>query len=464
VTGKLENDKQSDKNIRMNILEKLDKYSIDSSQIEKELFTRYNVKRGLRNQDGSGVLVGLTNIGDVVGYEKKGEKVIPAEGKLYYRGISIGDLVKGFQEDNRHGFDETVFLLLSGKLPNSDELPRFSSHLAGLRDLPSYFTKNMILSLRGKNIMNMLARSVLVLYTMDDYAEDENHLTVLKQSLDLIAKFPVITAYSYFGFRHSYQRKSLIIHHPDHSLSTAENFLFMLKGENYSKLEADILDLNLVLHAEHGGGNNSTFTTRVVSSSGTDTYSAIAAALGSLKGVLHGGANLQVMEMMRDIKKNVRDWNDKKEILEYLLKILRGHAGDGSGKIYGIGHAIYTLSDPRAILLKEKARELAEAKGKMDELNLYQAIEELAPEALSTFKNSGKTKVVCPNVDFYSGFVYKCIDIPRELYTPIFAVSRIAGWCAHRLEEITFASRRIIRPAYINVYGRADYDNLVERE
>ncbi|MBN2350898.1 MAG: citrate synthase [Bacteroidales bacterium] len=446
----------------MNILEKLDELSIKSAGIDKELFTRYSVKRGLRNQDGSGVLVGLTNIGDVVGYEKKGDQVIPAHGQLYYRGISINDITRGFQKDGRHGFDETVFLLLSGKLPNQNELHNFSSYLVGLRDLPSYFTKNMILSLRGKNIMNMLARSVLVLYTMDEQAEDHSHMNVLQQSLNLIAKFPVITAYSYFGFRHSYQRKSLIIRHPDPALSTAENFLYMLKGENYSRLEADILDLNLVLHAEHGGGNNSSFTTRVVSSSGTDTYSAIAAALGSLKGFLHGGANIQVIEMMKDIKKNVKDWNDKKELSEYLLKILKGEAGDGSGKIYGIGHAIYTLSDPRAVLLKEKARELAEEKGRTDEFKLYENIEELAPEVFGKFK-SENSKTIAPNVDFYSGFVYKCIDIPKEIYTPIFAVSRIAGWCAHRLEEITFSSKRIIRPAYKNVFGRADYEPMEER-
>lgn len=446
----------------MDFLDQLDQLSINASQIDKELFTRFDVKRGLRNQNGSGVLVGLTNIGDVVGYEKEGDKVIPAHGRLYYRGIEVAELAKGFQQDGRHGYDETVFLLLSGKLPTKDELMRFSSYLAGLRDLPQYFTKNMILSLRGRNIMNMLARSVLVLYTMDDYVEEQTHKNVLRQSLDLIAKFPVITAYSYFGFRHSYQRKSLIIRHPEPDLSTAENFLYMLKGDRYTRLEADILDLNLVLHAEHGGGNNSTFTTRVVSSAGTDTYSTIAAALGSLKGSLHGGANLQVVEMIRDIKKNVKDWNDKKELSEYLMKILHGHAGDGSGKIYGIGHAIYTLSDPRAVLLKQKAQELAEEKGKMDEFMLYDNIEQLAPEVLNQFKG-GNVKTVSPNVDFYSGFVYRCIDLPMELYTPIFAVSRIAGWCAHRIEEITFASKRIIRPAYKNVFGQVEYQNLEER-
>lgn len=448
----------------MDYLKTLDQDSFNSSQIDKELFTRFDVKRGLRNADHSGVLVGLTNIGDVVGYEKHENEVVPVEGKLFYRGVNVFDMVKGFQADSRHGFDETIHLLLSGKLPTKTELEATSAYLASHRDLPSYFTKNMILSLRGRNIMNMLARSVLVLYTLDDKAESNEHLNVVRQSLDMIAKFPVITAYSYFGMRHSYQHKSLVIRHPDPSLSTAENFLYMLKGEKYTKLEADILDLNLVLHAEHGGGNNSSFTTRVVSSSGTDSYSAISAAIGSLKGDLHGGANKRVMEMMKDIKKNVKDWNDKQEIADYLLKILRGKAHDGSGKIYGIGHAIYTLSDPRAVLLKEKARELAEEKGKIDEFKLYENIEQLAPEVFTQFKGGGKVKVISPNVDFYSGFVYQCIGIPKELFTPIFAVSRIAGWCAHRLEEITFSSKRIIRPAYKNVYGRVDYDSISERD
>ena len=445
------------------ILLKLEELTINASQIDKDLFDTYNVKRGLRNQDGTGVLVGLTKIGDVVGYEKKEDKIIPCDGRLYYRGIEITDLVSGYQKDDRHGFDETVYLLLTGSLPTEENLNIFSSYLIGHRDLPNSFV-NLILSFRGKNIMNMLARSVLAMYTQDDDAENYTHLNLLRQSLNLISKFPIIAAYIYFSFRHTYQRKSLVFRHPDPALSTAENFLYMLKGEErYSKLEADILDLSMVLHAEHGGGNNSTFATRVISSAGTDTYSAIAAGLGSLKGYLHGGANLQVEEMMRDIKKNVKDWKDQDEILEYLLKILRGDAGDGSGKIYGIGHAVYTLSDPRAVLLKEKAKELADSKGKRDEYDLYESVEKLAPEAFARFKGEN-SKVVSANVDFYSGFVYKCIDIPKELFTPIFAISRMAGWCAHRLEEVTFSSRRIIRPAYRNVFGRLEYESLEERK
>lgn len=444
-----------------NILQTLEDLTIKASQIEKDLFEKYNVKRGLRNPDGTGVLVGLTNIGDVVGYEKKDDKIIPCEGRLFYRGIEITSLVNGFQKDNRHGFDETVYLLLTGSLPSKKNLNLFSSYLVGNRDLPNSFV-NLILSFRGKNIMNMLARSVLVMYTMDDDAENYSHINLLKQSLTLIAKFPVIAAYIYFSFRHTYQRKSLVFRHPDPSLSTAEDFLYMLKGDGYSKLEADILDLSLVLHAEHGGGNNSTFATRVISSAGTDTYSSIAAGLGSLKGYLHGGANLQVEEMMKHIKKDVKDWNNEEEILDYLIKILKGEAGDGSGKIYGIGHAIYTLSDPRAVLLKEKAKELAESKGKLDEFELYEKVEKLAPEAFARYKG-GNSKIISANVDFYSGFVYKCIDIPKELFTPIFAIARMAGWCAHRLEEVTFSSKRIIRPAYRNVFGRVDYEPMEER-
>ena len=447
----------------MNIFEKLEQYSFKNSEIDKNLYTQYSVKRGLRNQDGSGVLVGLTHIGDVVGYKKENEKVTPCHGELFYRGYSVKDLVKGFQTEGRHGFDETVFLLLSGKLPSKTELEDFTKELSHLRDLPQYFTKNMVLSLRGRDIMNMLARSVLVLYEMDEEAEDYSHINLTRQCLNLIAKFPVITCYSYYGYRHSYQRKSLIIRHPDYSLSTAENFLYMLKGEGYSKLEAEILDLALVLHAEHGGGNNSSFTTRVVSSSQTDTYAAIAAALGSLKGRLHGGANLKVIEMMNNIKDNVTNWNDEEEIADYLLKILKKEAFDGSGKVYGMGHAIYTLSDPRAVLLKEKARDLAKEKGREDEFNLYKSIEKLTPHVFTQYKG-GDAKTISANVDFYSGFVYECLDIPKEIYTPIFAVARIAGWCAHRLEEVTFSARRIIRPAYKNVCTRTEYIPIKERK
>jgi citrate synthase len=443
-------------------MQRLEELTVKASQIDKNLFETFNVKRGLRNQDGSGVLVGLTNIGDVVGYLKKDDQVSPCDGKLYYRGIDVEDLVHGFQKDKRHGFDETVYLLLTGKLPNKVDLELFTSYMAGHRDLPNSFV-NLILSFRGKNIMNMLARSILAMYTQDEDAENYSHINLLKQSLNFIAKFPVITAYVFFGFRHTYQRESLIFRHPDPELSTAENFLYMLKGKDYSRLEADILDLALVLHAEHGGGNNSTFATRVISSAGTDTYSAISAGLGSLKGYLHGGANLQVEEMMKDIKKNVKNWTNKKAVLDYLLKILRCEAGDGSGKLYGIGHAIYTLSDPRSILLKDKAQELAASKGTLDEYKLYEIVEELAPEAFAKFKG-GSTKVVSANVDFYSGFVYKCIDIPQELFTPIFAIARMAGWCAHRLEEVTFSSKRIIRPAYKNVFGRVKYDFMDERK
>lgn len=442
-------------------LQKLEVLTAKASQIDKSLFETYSVKRGLRNPDGSGVLVGLTNIGDVIGYEKRDNQVFPCEGRLYYRGISVEDLVHGFQQDSRHGFDETVYLLLTGNLPGREDLEQFTSYLAGHRDLPNSFV-NLILSFRGKNIMNMLARSILAMYTQDDDAENYSHINLLKQSLNLITKFPVVAAYVYFGFRHTYQRRSLIYRHPDPQLSTAENFLYMLKGEDYTKQEADILDLALVLHAEHGGGNNSTFATRVISSAGTDTYSAISAGLGSLKGFLHGGANLQVEEMMRDIRNNVKKWDNREEVKSYLVKILKGEAGDRTGKIYGIGHAIYTLSDPRSILLKEKARELAKLKGMADEYFLYEAVEELSPEAFAAYKGEN-AKVVSANVDFYSGFVYKCIGIPQELFTPIFAIARMAGWCAHRLEEVTFSSKRIIRPAYKNVFGKIAYVPLSER-
>ena len=437
---------------------KLEESVRDSFRIDNELFEKFDVKRGLRNNDRTGVLVGLTNIGDVVGYEKENDKVIAVPGRLIYRGIDIEAITHGFQKENRHGFDETVFLLLTGRLPARAEIEEFSSLLASLRGLPDHFTKDMILSMKGKDVLNMLARSVLGLYTLDDRADDISLDNMIRQSLNLIAKFPSIIAYSYQALRHLYHGKTLSIRHPKMNLSTAENFLHLIKGEgSYSRLQADLIDLSLVLHAEHGGGNNSTFTMRVTSSTETDIYSAVTSAIGSLKGPLHGGANLKVLGMMEDIKSNVKNWKDESEVETYLLRILRKEAHDRTGIIYGIGHAVYTISDPRAILLKEKARELASEAGRSDEFELYSLVERITPEVFRKFKGEQSTKVVCINVDFYSGFVYSCIGIPKELYTPLFAMARIAGWCAHRLEELTFSAKRIIRPAFKDVYGRKEY-------
>lgn len=433
----------------------------DSCKIEENLFKEFDVKRGLRNSDHTGVLVGLTRIGSVVGYEKSNGVLEAIDGRLIYRGIDINDLVKGFQTESRPGFDETVFLLLFGRLPGKDELMLFSEGMAELRALPENFNRDMILTMRGKDIMNMLARSILALYTLDENADETSVENVLKQSISLIAKFPTIAAYSYHAMRHLIYLETLTVRYPDKRLNTAENFLYMLKGTDYTPLEAEILDLALVLHAEHGGGNNSTFTTRVVSSSGTDTYSAIVAAIGSLKGPLHGGANIAVVDMMENIKANVQNWTNDDEIASYLRKILNKEAYDMSGKIYGFGHAVYTVSDPRAILLKEKARLLSKEKGREKELLLYESIERIGPEIYYEFKNT-REKLISPNVDFYSGFVYDCLKIPRELYTPLFAISRISGWCAHRLEEM-ISGRRIIRPAYKAITPDATYIPMKKR-
>lgn len=437
-----------------------------SCQIDNELFEKFDVKRGLRNSDGTGVLVGLTNIGDVVGYKKEGDKVIAIPGRLLYRGIDIEDITLGFQKENRHGFDETVYLLLTGRLPNEEELKSFTEHLASLRALPDDFTKDMILSMKGKDVLNILARSVLGLYTLDENPDSIALENMIKQSLNIIAKFPTIVAYSYQALRHLYKGKTLSIRHPQQNLSVAENFLYLIKGDcnGFSKLEADLLDLMLVLHAEHGGGNNSTFTMRVTSSSETDIYSSITSAIGSLKGPLHGGANVRVLEMMENMKKNVKDWTDEAEVKAHLLKILNKNANDFSGKIYGIGHAVYTISDPRAAILKTKARELAIEKGRLEEFELYSLVEKLTPEVFRIFKGEKSTKVVCINVDFYSGFVYACLDISKELYTPLFAIGRVSGWCTHRIEELTFSAKRLIRPAFKNVYGKHGYIPISERQ
>ncbi len=453
------------KNSNNGIVKRMSEFAKEACYIEPSLFEKYSVKRGLRNADHTGVLVGLTNIGDVVGYTKEADKMIPVDGQLIYRGINIVDLVKGSQSQGRHGFDEVVYLLLSGQLPNKKELEKFMEYMSSLRELPGDFTQNMILTLKGHNIMNMLARSVLGLYTLDHEAENTSLENLVSQSLNLIAKFPTIIAYAYHGMRHAYQRKTLSIRHPDPKLSTAENFLLMLKGEGkYTKLEADILDLALILHAEHGGGNNSTFTIRVTSSTGTDTYSAVASAIASLKGPLHGGANHEVLGMMENIKQNVKHWDKESEVKNYLLKILSKKAFDQSGKIYGIGHAVYTISDPRAILLRDQARLLAKEKGRLEEFELYSLIEKLAPVIFGEFKGDKAAKRVCANVDFYSGFVYNCIGIKEQIYTPLFAMSRIAGWCAHRIEELTFNAKRIIRPAYQNVFDNQPYKNLENRK
>ncbi len=433
------------------MLYKLSESIKTTSRIDNELFQQYNVKRGLRNEDHSGVLVGLTKIGDVVGYERSDDGLKAIPGRLMYRGIDLEELVKGLQTESRLGFEETVFLLLSGYLPDQEELNTFCDMLNHALPLEQKI-KMSIIDLEGTNIMNILARTVLEMYTFDEKPDDTSRENLMRQSIDLIAKFPTIIAYAYNIMRHSTYGRSLHIRHPKEDVSIAENFLFMLKGpRRYTKLDVKILDLVLILHAEHGGGNNSTFTVRVTSSSGTDTYSSIAAAIGSLKGPLHGGANLQVIDMFNHLKENISDWEDRDEIVEYLKKILNKEAYNRSGKIYGIGHAVYTVSDPRAELLKEMARELAKEKGREKEFNFLTLLEELAVETFMEYKGNKVNKRVCANVDFYSGFVYEMIGLPSEVFTPLFAMSRIAGWTAHRIEELNFASKRIIRPAYKNV-------------
>lgn len=444
------------------VIYKLSETVKTTSRIDPDLFVKFNVKRGLRNEDHSGVLVGLTTIGDVVGYERLPEgglKAIP--GKLLYRGVDVEDIVRGVQADQRFGFEEVAFLLLSGYLPDKDEYDSFKRVLDSAMPLEQK-TKMNILDLEGKNIMNILARSVLEMYTFDEQPDDTSRDNLIRQSVDLIAKFPTIIAYAYNIMRHSSMGRSLHIRHPKEELSMAENFLYMLKGE-YTRLEAQILDLSLILHAEHGGGNNSTFTVRVTSSSGTDTYSSIAAAIGSLKGPLHGGANLAVMKMFNHLKENIKKWDDVKEIDTYLNKMLRKEVYNKTGLIYGIGHAVYTVSDPRSLLLKEMARDLAKEKGRDKEFAFLELLEERAIKNFMAFKGNQVNKRVCANVDFYSGFVYEMIGLPEEVFTPLFAMSRITGWTAHRIEELNFDSKRIIRPAYKNVSELKEFTPLSKR-
>ncbi len=425
-------------------------------------YEKYNVKKGLRNSDGTGVLAGMTKICNVHGYLLNEGERMPIDGELTYRGYNIVDLVDNCIKENRFGFEEVAYLLMIGKLPSKEELAEFNNVVGSMRQLPDYFAEDMILRLPSRNIMSNLSRAVLALSPFDEKADDNSMENNLRQSLELFARFPIIVAYAYQAKKHFYDKESLYMHFPKPELSTAENILHIIRSDsNYTEEEVHLLDLALMLHAEHGGGNNSTFTTRVLTSSGTDIYSAIAGSVSSLKGPKHGGANIKVVEMMNDIKANVKNWDDENEIAEYLRKILRKEAFDKTGLIYGMGHAIYTLSDPRAVLLRRSAESLAIEKGKMDELKLMDKIAELSPKLFEEVKGSGK--VICPNVDYYSGFVYSMLGLPVEMYTALFAISRVAGWCAHRAEELSNGGR-IIRPAYKSAVRNKDYVPMHERE
>ncbi|MBI4978102.1 MAG: citrate/2-methylcitrate synthase [Spirochaetes bacterium] len=442
-------------------LQRMHKTAVEHNRIAPELYEKYNVKRGLRNADGSGVLVGLTEIGDVHGYVVSEHETKPVAGELRYRGIEIKDLVSGFQKEKRHGFEETAFLLLFGKLPTKEELKSFTDILASKRTLPLGFKENMILKNPSRDLMNQLARSVLILYSFDEQAEDRALPTVIRQCIDLIARFPTIIAYSYQAKQHYHGDKSLHLHQPVEALSTAESFLHLIRPDSqYTKLEADLLDIALVLHAEHGGGNNSTFATHLVASSDTDTYSAIAAAVGSLKGRKHGGANIEVIEMMSDIKKHVKDWTSEKQVAAYIKKIINKNAFDRTGLVYGMGHAVYTISDPREEILREHAKKLAKEKGRSEEFELYRLVQTLTPMLFAEIKKSKKS-IAC-NVDFYSGFVYSMLGIPGDLFTPIFAISRISGWAAHLIEEHV-SGGRIMRPAYKYVGGSKQFIPMSKR-
>jgi citrate synthase len=429
--------------------------------IAPELYAKYDVKRGLRDISGKGVLTGLTEICEVRSYTIVDNDYIPCEGKLFYRGVDVEEIIRGFTSENRFGFEEVTYLLLFGKLPTEQKLEEFKKLLENYRELPPSFVRDIIMKAPSKDMMNTLARSVLTLYSYDDKADDISIENVLRQSIQLIAVFPLLSVYGYQAYSHYHFGKSLVIHPPKEGLSTAENILYMLRPDmNYSKLEAEILDVALVLHAEHGGGNNSSFTTHVVTSSGTDTYSSVAASLGSLKGPKHGGANIKVMQMFDDMKENIKDWEDEDEVSAYLKALLEKKAFDRSGLIYGMGHAVYSISDPRANTLKQYVRSLSEEKGMMKEFGLYEMVERLAPEIIA--KERKMYKGVSANVDFYSGFVYHMLGLPKELYTPIFAIARIAGWSAHRLEELINAGK-IIRPAYKSIAKQHAYTPLNER-
>lgn len=433
-----------------------------NSKIDPELYSKYEVKKGLRDISGKGVITGLTEISEIVSYTIVDSDLVPCEGKLYYQGINVKDLVNGFIKEKRFGFEETVYLLLFGELPDKEQLDNFNALLVKYREeLPTSFVRDIIMKAPSRDMMNTLARSVLTLYSYDEMADDTSVENVLRQCLQLISLFPLLSVYGYQAFSHYHDGNSLFIHSPQPELSTAENILHILRPDSkFTHLEATILDLALVLHAEHGGGNNSTFTTHVVTSSGTDTYSAIAASLGSLKGPRHGGANIKVVKMFEDMKETIKDWEDEKAVRGYLVDLLNRRAFDKAGLIYGMGHAVYSISDPRADILKGFVKNLSEEKGLEKEYALYNMVERLAPEVIA--KERKIYKGVSANVDFYSGFVYSMLDLPMELYTPIFAIARIAGWSAHRIEEI-INDGKIIRPGYKSVAKHKKYKTMEDR-
>ena len=431
------------------------------SMVPSEFYEKYDVKRGLRDLNGKGVLAGLTNISEIRSHKIVDGKSVPIEGELYYRGINVKDIVKGFFNEKRFGFESVSYLLMFGNLPNKEEFDQFKKQLGFFRNLPRNFVKDVILKAPPSDMMNMLARCVLTMYSYDDNPDDTSVANVVRQCMSLMATFPMFAVYGYQAYSYDGGNSSLFIHPPQAELSTAENILYLLRHDkNFTDLEARVLDIALVLHAEHGGGNNSTFTTHVVSSSGTDTYSAIASALCSLKGPKHGGANVKVTKMFNNIKENVKDWKDEDEVKAYLSKLLNKKAFDKSGLIYGMGHAVYSLSDPRADIFKSFVQKLSEEKGRDEEFGLYSLVEKLAPQVIAEKRKIYKG-VSC-NVDFYSGFVYSMLDLPQELYTPLFATARIAGWSAHRLEELVNGGK-IIRPAYESICPRREYIPFDER-
>ncbi|MBQ3073340.1 MAG: citrate/2-methylcitrate synthase [Ruminococcus sp.] len=443
------------------VIEQLCAKCVENSRIDADLYAKFDVKRGLRDLNGKGVLTGLTEISEIRQNKIVNGEAVPTDGKLFYRGINVNDLITGFVNDGRFGFEETIYLLFFGELPTELELKNFKKLLASYRTLPKNFVRDVVMKAPSGDMMNTLARSVLTLYCYDTNANDISHDNVLRQCLQLISVFPLLSVYGYHAYNHYHKGESLFIHNPDKKLSTAENILMMLRPDKqYTALEAQVLDIALVLHAEHGGGNNSTFTTRVVTSSGTDTYSAIAAALSSLKGPKHGGANAKVVGMFNEMKKVVKDWTDEEEVKVYLRKLLHKEAYDNAGLIYGMGHAVYSISDPRAKVFKGYVDMLAHEKGLDKEFALYSLVEKLAPEVIAEEKRIYKG--VSANVDFYSGFVYSMLGLPMELYTPLFAIARIAGWSAHRMEELINAGK-IIRPAYMSVAEEREYKALAER-